>query len=330
MIWPRGGRPQSGTPSTARAGTSRRSGWLGSTLLAVAVLALLSGLGPQQMPSQVSLVRTTSPVYVALGDSYSSGQGAPPFRPVSKADGCDRSNLAYGPLIYQRLLRLYPDQHWRFRFVACSGAVTDNLTAGGQNGEPPEGTDLSPSARLVTVTIGGNDIGFAPILADCELLSCNLGALVNPYIAHLSENLAKLVNTLVATYRYIEQRAPLARLIVLQYPDLVPPYPSPSGCSRAFPLFPENAAFLAPYERQLNADIAEAAKRAGAMVVNPNEPGQSYSFLSHSACSQSAWLHGLVVNPADYHDLAYSFHPKPVGQAAMAAAIVDQGGLSGL
>jgi len=102
--------------------------------------------------------------YVALGDSYSSGEGLGPYRPDSilGSDKCDRSDKAYGPqLATAARLTLTA-------FVACSGAVTADIT--NPNHRNPEGAQtlfLPASTRVVTLTIGGNDAGFVDILDKC-------------------------------------------------------------------------------------------------------------------------------------------------------------------
>src|ERR1700759_3202708 len=91
--------------------------------------------------------------YVALGDSYSSGDGAGSY---GTSGSCDRSANAY-------------PQQWAnandpasFSFVACAGAtVSDVLNS--------QVSSLSASTTLVSITIGGNDVGFSTVMATCVL-----------------------------------------------------------------------------------------------------------------------------------------------------------------
>jgi hypothetical protein len=120
--------------------------------------------------------------YVALGDSYSAGVGNGQYGWGSERNKCYRSHKAYGPLIDK-------DQKLNMAFVACTGAVTndlftpnneDNHTPSGSLepaqmcGAPdatacPAGKDpwLGPLTKVVTLTIGGNDVGFSDVLAQC-------------------------------------------------------------------------------------------------------------------------------------------------------------------
>ena len=95
--------------------------------------------------------------YTAMGDSYSSGEGNPPYDPGTNG-GCDRSQAAFGRQFAADTPSIGATgiQH-----IACSGATIANLTTTGQNGEQPQISQMYSGSKLVTVTIGGNDIGFA-------------------------------------------------------------------------------------------------------------------------------------------------------------------------
>ena len=102
-----------------------------------------------------------APRYTALGDSYAAGPLIPnPLTPL----GCLKSSNNYGR-IAQRTLAFA-----EYRDATCSGARTDHMTAPqnvspGPN--PPQFNSLSADTRLVTLTIGGNDIGFSDLALDC-------------------------------------------------------------------------------------------------------------------------------------------------------------------
>ena len=148
-------------------------------------------------PSSGSTTITVLPPrYVALGDSYSAGQGNPPF--LSPTDGggdpflsppfngvgnyCHRSSAAYPELVSTAYAT-------SLLFYACSGAVTADVTQCATQPptctEPPEFSYPMPfyyeeplqitdpgvnaTANLVTMTIGGNDAEFVPVLQACIL-----------------------------------------------------------------------------------------------------------------------------------------------------------------
>ncbi|MBO0783666.1 MAG: SGNH/GDSL hydrolase family protein, partial [Ktedonobacteraceae bacterium] len=106
--------------------------------------------------------------YVAMGDSFSSGEGNPPFEAGTDVDNvnlCHRSTTAY-PRQVQNALNLGSTA-----FVACSGAVSDYIINeyNQENTELPQAAFVSSSTNLVTITIGGNDVGFGSVLTSCTL-----------------------------------------------------------------------------------------------------------------------------------------------------------------
>jgi lysophospholipase L1-like esterase len=114
----------------------------------------------------------TSPTYVALGDSFSSGEGSTPYESGTdtSSNTCHRSTQAYGSLLAVAdgySTNALPSTN--FAFAACSGAVTNDLfSANHENtGEPPQLSALGPATQKVTLTIGGNDLGFGNVLSAC-------------------------------------------------------------------------------------------------------------------------------------------------------------------
>lgn len=118
---------------------------------------------------------------VAIGDSYTSGEGAPPFDAASNRPGvneCHRSSFAY-PINLGGSLDA-PVESW-----ACSGATTGDLSTTVvhtdqapwddpildlSDGAPASALDrIGPGTQMVMLTVGGNDVGFPDIVSDCLL-----------------------------------------------------------------------------------------------------------------------------------------------------------------
>jgi lysophospholipase L1-like esterase len=119
------------------------------------------------IPGADSQPPTGSAKYVALGDSYSSGEGNSPY--IAEAGDCHRSLDSAWPTLLAEAL---PSQLELTANIACSGATTEALT-GTFKGQPPQLEALQKlSPKIVTVTIGGNDIGFASTLQDCRFNDC--------------------------------------------------------------------------------------------------------------------------------------------------------------
>ncbi|MFS8101821.1 SGNH/GDSL hydrolase family protein [Lentzea alba] len=220
--------------------------------------------------------------YVALGDSYASGAGA-----GSYLDGsCRRSSNSY-PALHGKG---FPS----FKFVACSGATTKSLKS--------QFKALTPATSLVTITVGGNDLGFVDVMTTCTLngdKSCEKRVGKARDFAR-----DQLPGRLDATYAAIKTAAPSAQLVVLGYPRLFTP---DDGC-RTLSVRKRQA--LNDAADELSGVIAAAASRAGARYVDVRE-----AFADHGVCADEPWINALV-SPTDD-----SYHPNKAGQAAYFAAL---------
>jgi lysophospholipase L1-like esterase len=189
-------------------------------------------------------------------------------------------------------------------------------------------------ARIVTVTIGGNDLGFADILANCidvVQYECNEHS-TDGWIANLQGNIGKLQPFLEKTYRQIEsQTSNAAALYVVGYPDLLPQDASQAhqtACAFVTGIPEYGISYLIANQRRLSETVQRAAENARAHFVDPNSQPAARSFVDHDVCALNSWFNALVVpNPE------YSFHPNPAGQNALAedveAAITDDSSPSG-
>jgi hypothetical protein len=210
--------------------------------------------------------------YAALGDSYSSGEGLPAkateFLPPSNVDGCDRASNAYPEFVATALHETAATKHW---FVACSGVTTgDSVLASSEDpdflsgktllggvpatgtvpGEAPQPQALSKGTQEMTVTIGGNDTGFARVAADCmadqlqfriltvhqtyvtpslgdaldgsfKFQKCSDAISAAQFVAGDGTSSSPLGSALIRVYTSLLQSAPNARLLVLNYPQLL-------------------------------------------------------------------------------------------------------------
>ncbi len=306
-------------------------------------VVITDGASVTNASAAVTLAGVQPGAYVALGDSYASGEGNPgrgwvdrsgvASATASATDGCDRSALAY-PILVARWLA---DQATSapLTFLACSGATTTDLYPGspaasdglaGPGGNHDEGPQLADTAELataqvVTVTVGGNDLYFVPVLLTCVTIPdwCSAGSPV-PAVHDLRANITRLASALTATYRQVRVLAPLARIVVVSYPRLVPVARTLTratlahGCAG---LRGEALLYLSRAETALNNVITTAAKDNGLRVANPNAGAGSFaSGGGHSLCSTRPWF-----NPLDLRHPRYSFHPNAAGQRALANAV---------
>ncbi|EDY51866.1 secreted hydrolase [Streptomyces clavuligerus] len=248
-----------------------------SSLLLGAALALTGA-------AQAQAAENAAPVdYVALGDSYSSGLGAGGYD--SASGDCKRSNRAF-PKLWAAA-----NSPSSFGFTACAGAITSDVTS-------KQLGPVNASTDLVSISVGGNDAGFADVMTTCVLQSeANCINRVNQARAFVD---ATLAGRLDSVYNAISSRAPSARVVVLGYPRF---YQLNGGC----------LAGLSENERRainggadhLNTALAKRAANHGfdfADVV-PH-------FTGHEICSGDSWLHSV-----NWLNIGESYHPTASGQS---------------
>ena len=250
--------------------------------------------------------------YVALGDSYVSG----PLIPAQSGGECLRSSRNYSSITAAALGFTLDD-------VSCSGATTDNM-AGSQTDDlgivinAPQLNAVTSATKVVTLGIGGNDIGFTDIIETCagESLSNPFG---DPCTEHYtSGGVDQLANEIEATgpkvasvLQSIRQRAPHAAVYVVGYPDILPE--NSDGCWPIVPIAYGDVAYLRQVEKELNQMLADEAAVNGASYVDTYTPT-----IGHDVCQDvgTKWIEGLVPTSP-----AAPFHPNALGEAAMAKAL---------
>lgn len=223
------------------------------------------------------------PAYVALGDSYSAGNGAGNYD--SASGSCHRSFSAY-PYLWKNAHA--PSS---FADTSCSGAVTTDVT-NGQLGP------LNASTGLVSITIGGNDAGFSDVMTTCVTGSDT--TCVNRVTT--AENYARntLPARLDATYDAIRAKAPNAKVVVLGYP-------------RVYTLNVFCVGLSDTKHRKIDeaADVLDsviAARAAAHGFVFGDVRG---TFNNHELCSGDDYLHSLVISPS-----WESYHPTATGHSS--------------
>lgn len=174
----------------------------------------------------------SAPTYVAMGDSFSSGEGNPSFAIGTDSPGvnmCHRSHWAYPHLLaHDPTLGLGPVD-----FVACSGATTSDVLYGGSGtgnwNEGPQIDALSEDTEIVTITVGGNDVGFRGYVETCVFWICGPGT--SGFNAIMSNiNSTSFLDDLKNVYGSILESAPKATVYVIGYPHIFDPGGGSFGC----------------------------------------------------------------------------------------------------
>jgi lysophospholipase L1-like esterase len=244
--------------------------------LAGASLGVLAATPPASAQSAVN--------YVALGDSYSSGVGAGSY--TSASGSCDQSVNAYP--------ELWADANDPASFAneTCSGATTSSVISS-------QLSALSASTTLVSITVGGNDVGFSSVMETCVLLPTS--SCVSAVDNAESEVATELPGDLNNVLGDIKADAPSARVVVLDYPQLY----DLSQSSSCIGLSTTDRTDLNQGAAELDSAIQAAAARYGDVFADVQ--GQ---FAGHQICDSDSWLHSVNI-----FDIDESYHPTASGQS---------------
>ncbi|MCK8681615.1 SGNH/GDSL hydrolase family protein [Streptomyces lichenis] len=282
---------------------------------ALAATAALGAAPAAATPTAVTASTLAAPgpgtaalgTYVALGDSFASGAGVP----EQTDTGCARSSRNYPALLNAELA---PTAH---RDVTCGGATTVHLTSAQSPTAPPQFDALSADTDLVTLTIGGNDIGFADIIVRCVtlgLLDINGRPCRTSYTWTGQDQLAAAIRDtaprIAAAIDGVRARAPKARVLVTGYPAILPD--DGGNCPFTVSIAKGDAPWLRDTHKRLNTMIAQSAAAQGADYVDTYTPS-----IGHDACKPAGtrWMEPLFTSAAA------PFHPNAAGERAMADAV---------
>ena len=295
-------------------------------------------------PQATAMIHWTTPPprpYVAMGDSFSAGEGVPPYETISGLDGCHRSFDSYSRRLAAGFPLLQPN------YVACSGALVQDLYLG-RYGEAPQFDALADDTKVITLTIGGNDAGFPDILGHCvsgpgtsdkecqsfgkERVELGLAHLTQGYTFCPGTDPSLCVHfpALHDVYAAIHARAKNARIYVVNYPSMfadkankdctvLPPYKVKVA----------NQKWMAKQGVALDKVIKSEIALAQAKLVPVVPVDVTVSFYGHELCGflGQPWFNGLWLKALA--PLPESFHPNKLGHEAMFAALKAKPGASG-
>jgi lysophospholipase L1-like esterase len=253
-------------------------------IVAVFVVLALMGVVPYHagVPDAVHPGGGNS-VLVALGDSYMAGEGAAVFYQGTDdggGDKCHRAPTAWAAIAGQQA------PFDRLAFLACAGARTFNVRSGGlpnpvaQPGERltqlaayrklQQETPFTP--RLVVLSLGGNDAGFATLGEMCLAPGdCNVRNKL--WFGVLAQMQARIEST----YDEVASTFPSTPVLVTAYPD---PLASKGrgGCGQLELSQPERE-FISSFVTALNSVLAQAAAHHGFYYLDRMEQALALSHL---------------------------------------------------
>ncbi|MEX5637252.1 SGNH/GDSL hydrolase family protein [Parafrankia sp. FMc2] len=238
--------------------------------------------------------------YVAMGSSFAAGSGIGP----DISDGCLRSARSYPRLLAARLGLALTD-------VTCGGATVANLLATPQNGHPPQLEAVTADTGLVTITVGGNDLGYAA----AALLCSDAAATGRPWTglprpAETAAAAAALRRGLVQLITTIATTAPAARVYLVTYPRL---FPDPPVTCTGNNISGPDSERIAAIGFALDTAFQHAAADTGTPLVDVYAASAGHDIC---AAPGSRWVEGSDATGIGYH-------PNAAGMAAIAALVAD-------
>ena len=243
---------------------------------------------------------------MAMGSSFAAGPGVG-RRVAGSPRAAGRSSDNYAHLVARRFGLALDD-------VTYSGATTQDILVATASGRPAQVDAVTGPTKLVTITCGGNDVGYAPRILLSSLprplpavpsVRRRLASFADPELTEerfgtLRENLARIA-------AQVRERAPDCRLVFVDYLTVLPPdRTTPTGL--------------------LPAEVAEWGRR----VARPSEATQAAAAASGSdfvaAAAASADHHAWSAVPwtRRFHLSLRGgapYHPNALGMAAVADLI---------
>lgn len=290
---------------------------------------------PQERPGATGRYVKLSPSeaatwgnYFALGDSYSSGDGAGEYlEGTTGKDGCWRSANAYPEAVADSY-----DFAGELSFLACSGQRGNRMIESLESGDS-QLSQVTPHTSLVTLGIGGNDLGFASVFKTCLM---RVPLLDSRACVGQEKDIDKRMRHFESTFEdvitEVRDRAPDSRVLVLGYPRLFPAQPD----GMYYTLTTADQEWINTTTKRFNKQIADAVQTVDADIREDREAG-SVEFVSvysttkgHEVGTEEPWIRGVELRDitTDATIDRSSFHPTASGQQAVGARVrsrIDEG-----
>ena len=250
--------------------------------------------------------------YVALGDSFAAGGG---ILPIAEVSTCARSTVNYPALVARELgVATYTD-------ASCSSASLPDLAAAqtAYGYAPPQFDKLTAAATLVTLTMGGNDIGLAELGLKCaDILPGPYGRSCSDEVTAggvdtLAVKLAALPAAYDSALEQIRTRAPRATVVIVGYPTAA----REGGCPDQQPMRSRDIGYLQSGLDSLNMVLRTEADKHGAIFVDT-----AASSIGHDMCAEpdQQWINGII--PSLSTPSVAPLHPNVLGAQNMARQTV--------
>ena len=248
--------------------------------------------------------------YVAIGSSFAAGPGLTPPA-ADRPAKARQSRRNYPHLLAQRYELDLVD-------VTSSGATVEDILRSPQFGQPAQIVAVTAQTDLVTVTVGGNDVGYIPSLIAASLpawisrmpvLGDRLRRATAP--SRAGNRLSRTADSVGQVLTAIRDSAPDARIVCADYLTVLPPtyrHDLPFD-EPAFHALTELAA-------DLNAALALASSAHQVDLVTASQHS-----IDHHAWSDQPWTSGWT---GLRRGARSAFHPNIDGMTAVTDMITER------
>jgi len=264
--------------------------------------------------------------YVALGDSYTAATGFSDLPDTDYAPfGCFQAHTDYP----HQIAAMLGGEHklGTFADASCGGATVTAFTNSqhtidGVNA--PQYNRIDRTTNLVTIGIGGNDVGLEQLVEECARDGLANQSCRAAHVRDGVDDIAAAITTaepkVEAAIRDVRARAAKdVRILIVNYLEAVPD--SGEGCYPAVPILPEDATWFAQKYRQLNAMLTTAATNQNAEIVDTYEPTMGHNVCADPATRYVEFLTVVTSNPP--FSLAAPVHPNIAGADAQTRLVAS-------
>jgi len=265
----------------------------GLQLLASAALVVTATVAPVAAPA-------AGLGYVAIGSSFAAGPGIPPAQPGTGAAACARSAGNYASIVAREIGADLTD-------ASCSGATTANVLTDSQAGQPPQISAVTSTTRVVTVTIGGNDVDYLGSLGAYTCQDDGGSGCGTVDRAAIDQTFPQLPGRIENIVNAVHGAAPAAHVYLVNYFTILP---DAGGCA-GVPLTADQLAYERSIASRLASATSTAAAATGATLVD-----LAAASHGHDACSAGPWVE--TGHPAAGRS---AYHPNEAGMRAAATLV---------
>lgn len=237
--------------------------------------------------------------YAALGSSFAAGPGID-----NQLGSCGRSDNNYSHLVAEAL-------DLDLTLSACNGATIDHVADTPQGDNPLQIESVTSDTKLITVTMGGNDIRYTSSTFACSGTPASERCTANLDQAAINTAIEGLPAKLERMYDNLKARAPDATIVLVAYPRVFPE--DAVNCSE-LELSPEDTRFLADMGERLEAAFVESTSGGKALIADAYVRA-----AGHGPCSTGErWINGATIASSGTR-----YHPTAEAHQEMARLVLE-------